>query len=218
MLKTRFSISLSHVETSMKNLILFIASGFIIFNAFNASSMSTGNEVFLNDKHEYEDKAVFLRFVEFTPAQIGSFYEGREFSKAAIEKLTAVCYVTVVVKNKTDDILWLDLAAWEFSLGGKIFTPLSRGYWQQQWDAIEMKKAHRATFGWTLMPQLRNLYPDEGVGGRIPIPMQSKPFSVTLNFPTGKNKQGKLKSLTINHLVCKQDVARSPGDDPVEPK
>lgn len=174
--------------------------------------MSTGNEIVLNDKHGYEDKDVFLRFVEFTPAQIGSFYEGREFSKAAIEKLTAVCYVTVIVKNKTDDILWLELDAWEFSQGEKIFPRLSRDYWQQQWDTIDLNKAHRATFGWTLMPQLRNLYPDEGVGGRIPIPVQLKPFSVTLNFPTGNNKQGKLKSFTINNLVCKQDVASNAGD------
>ncbi len=202
----------------MKNLILFIVSSFIILNAFNAHSMSTANEISLNDKHEYEDNDVFLRFIEFTPAQIGSFYEGREFSKAAIEKLTALCYVTVVVKNRTDDILWLDLDAWKFSQAGKIFTPLSRDYWQQQWDAIDMKKAHRATFGWTLMPQLRNLYPAEGVGGRIPIPMQSKPFSLTLNFPTGNNKQGKLKSLTIKNLVCKQDVASNPDDEIAVPK
>lgn len=202
----------------MKNLVLFIVFSFITVSAFNVRSMSTGNEISLNDKHEYEDKDVFLRFVEFTPAQIGSFYEGREFSKAAIEKLTAVCYVAVIVKNKTDDILWLDLDAWEFSQGEKIFIPLSRDYWQQQWDAIDLNKAHRATFGWTLMPQLRNLYPDEGVGGRISMPVQLKPFSVTLNFPTGNNKQGKLKSFTINNLVCKQDVARNAGDELAEPK
>lgn len=197
----------------MKNFILLIVSSFMIFISFNVRSMSSDNEILLNDKHEYEDKDVFFRVVEFTPAQIGSFYEGREFSRAAIEKLTEVCYVAVIVKNKTDDILWLDLDAWEFSQGGKIFPPLSRDYWQQQWDAIDLNKAHRATFGWTLMPQLRNLYPDEGVGGRISMPVQSKPFSVTLNFPTGNNKQGKLKSYTINNLVCKQGASSKPGDE-----
>lgn len=200
----------------MKNLVLFIIFSFIAVSSFDVRSMSSGNEIVLNDKHEYEDKDVFLRFVEFTPAQISSFYEGREFSKAAIEKLTSVCYVAVIVKNKTDDILWLDLDAWKFSQGGKIFSPLSRDYWQQQWDAIDLKQAHRATFGWTLMPQLRNLYPDEGVGGRISMPVQSKPFSVTLNFPTGDNKQGKLKSYTVNNLVCKQGVDSKLGDEPAE--
>ena len=202
----------------MKNLVLFIVFSFITFSAFNASSMSTGNEISLNDKHEYEDNDVFLRFVEFTPAQIASFYEGREFNKAAIEKLTAVCYVAVIVKNKTDDILWLDLAAWEFRQGKKSFPPLSRDYWQQQWDTIDLNKAHRATFGWTLMPPLRNLYPDEGVGGRISMPVQLKPFSVTLNFPKGDKKQGKLKSYTVNNLVCKQGADKSTADDFSVPK
>jgi len=156
----------------------------------------------------YEDQDVRMRFVQFTPQQIGAFYEGREFSKVAVEKLVKSCYVTVILKNKTSDILWLDLDQWEFSHNGKKFNRHTRAYWEKQWDDIKLKKAHRSTFNWTLMPAVRNLYPQEGVGGRIPIPMQSASFSLTLNFPTGKNKQGKVKSVKIENLNCKQNNSK----------
>jgi len=158
----------------------------------------------------YKDKDIFLRFIEFTPEQIAAFYHGREFSKKAINKLTQSCFVTVIIKNKTDDILWVDLDEWQFSQAGKQFNRQTRQYWQQQWDKVGLKKAHRATFGWTLMPTRRDLYPNEGVGGRIPIPMQDKPFSVTLNFPTAKNKKGKVKSIVMKNMICKSnDTATS---------
>lgn len=153
----------------------------------------------------YEDDDVYLRFIQLTPSQIGSFYEGREFNQAAVKKLMSSCYVTVIVKNKMNDFLWIDIAKWKFSLKGKKIIQQDRAYWEKQWDEINLKQAHRSTFSWTLMPAERNLYPDESVGGRIPIPMQTEPFTVVLNFPTGDNKRGKVKSVTIDNVICKQD-------------
>ncbi|VAW62204.1 hypothetical protein MNBD_GAMMA09-300 [hydrothermal vent metagenome] len=158
-----------------------------------------------DDKQVYTDKEVYLRFIQLTPRQIGSFYEGREFKKAAVDKLMAACYVTVIIKNKSEDFLWVDINQWEFLQKGKKIKQLDNAYWKKQWDEIKLKQAHRSTFGWTLMPAERNLYPQEDVGGRIPIPMQTEPFSVVLNFPTGENKQGKMKSVKIDNVICKQD-------------
>jgi hypothetical protein len=153
----------------------------------------------------YKDADVYLRFIQLTPGQIGSFYEGREFSKAAVEKLMASCYVTVIIKNRSNDYLWVDISKWEFIQNGKKIIQQDREYWNRQWDEINLKRAHRSTFSWTLMPAERNLYPLEDVGGRIPIPMQTKPFTVVLNFPTGENKQGKMKTVKIDNVICKQD-------------
>ena len=162
-----------------------------------------------DEKLFYEDKDVRLRFVQFTPQQIGSFYEGREFNKAAVERLMAACFVTVIIENKSKGILWLDLDDWAFSQDGRKFERLTRSYWQAQWQEVGLKQAHRSTFGWTLMPAVRNLYPDESVGGRIPIPMQSRPFVLTLNFPTGDNRQGKVKSVTMDNMLCTQEQSKS---------
>ena len=166
---------------------------------FSASAATT------DDKLVYSDADVYLRFIQLTPRQIGSFYEGREFKKAAVDKLMNSCYVTVIIKNTSKDFLWIDIKKWKFSLNGKKIKQQDSAYWKKQWDEINLKQAHRSTFGWTLMPAERNLYPQEGVGGRIPIPMQTKPFTVVLNFPTGENKQGKIKSVKIDNVICKQD-------------
>ncbi|WP_198265141.1 hypothetical protein [sulfur-oxidizing endosymbiont of Gigantopelta aegis] len=156
-------------------------------------------------KYDYQDDALYLRFIQLTPLQIGSFYEGREFSKGAVDKLMASCYVTVIIKNRSNDFLWVDIAKWNFTRQGKVIKQQDRQYWDQQWDEINLKQAHRSTFNWTLMPAVRDLYPQESVGGRIPIPMQSEPFTVELNFPTGENKQGKMKTVVMDNVICKQD-------------
>jgi len=182
----------------MKNIIsilLVLVSSAYHFNCYAAKDKNL----------VYQDDEVYLRFIQLTPNQIGSFYEGREFSKDAVSLLMASCYVTIIIDNKSDDFLWIDIAKWKFIQNGKNIVQQDRKYWNKQWDKINLKQAHRSTFSWTLMPAERNLYPDEGVGGRIPIPMQSKPFTVVLNFPTGENKQGKMKTVKIDNVVCKQD-------------
>ncbi|VAW57715.1 hypothetical protein MNBD_GAMMA07-2595 [hydrothermal vent metagenome] len=186
---------------------LFSILKFSVITSFvlGFSANSAGIKPLVDENRAYEDKDVMLRFVQFTPQQIGSFYEGRGFNKQAVNKLMASCYVTVIVKNKTNNILWVDLDRWEFIQQGQSFYRQSRAYWEQQWEKINLKQAHRSTFGWTLMPDVRNLYPNEGVGGRIPIPMQTQSFTLTLNFPTGDNQQGKVKSITMKNLYCKQD-------------
>ena len=165
-------------------------------------------DVQTQEKMIYTDDDVYLRFIQLTPQQIGSFYEGREFTKAAVDKLTASCYVTVIIKNRSNDFLWVDIAKWEFSQNGRKIIQQDRAYWNKQWDEINLKQAHRSTFNWTLMPAERNLYPQEDVGGRIPIPMQSKPFTVVLNFPTGENKQGKIKTVKMQNVICKLDDSK----------
>jgi len=158
-----------------------------------------------DEQKTYQDEDVSLRFVQLGPEQIGSFYEGREFKKSAVDKLMSACYVTVIINNLSDDYLWVDTARWEFIQKGKKIPQLDRSYWNKQWDEISLKQAHRSTFNWTLMPAERNLYPQENVGGRVPIQMQSEPFTVVFNFPTGKNKQGKIKTVRVDNVVCKQN-------------
>jgi len=157
-------------------------------------------------KNTYEDEDIYLRSVYRSPEQLAAFYEGREFPKAAIKRIIQSCYVTIILKNKTDDILWLELDNWIFEQKSKIIQRYNRTYWNQQWDEVKLQQSHRSTFGWTLMPEIRDLRPGEGVGGSVPIPMQTENFSLTLNFATGKDKKGKLKSVKLPKIHCKQDI------------
>jgi len=155
---------------------------------------------------KYEDEQIMFRIVERTPENISAFYQGREFKKTAIDEISNTCYVTVIVKNKTQTTLWLELDNWQFSRNGKPIKRIKRDYWKKRWDAIGLNQAHRSTFGWTLMPESRDLRPDEGVGGSIVIPKQSKPFTVIANFHTKPDKSGPIKIVTTHGAKCVEDI------------
>ena len=159
---------------------------------------------------KYEDSEIMFRIIGRTPENISAFYQGREFSQKAINEILNTCYVTVIVKNKTQTTLWLELDNWKFSRDGKTIKRIKRDYWKKRWDTIDLNQAHRSTFGWTLMPESRDLRADEGVGGSIVIPMQSSPFTVIANFHTRPDKSGPVKTVKINGAKCVEDIELTP--------
>ncbi|MFV2056870.1 MAG: hypothetical protein ACC707_10400, partial [Thiohalomonadales bacterium] len=140
-----------------------------------------------------------------SPSQIAAFYEGREFSKAAIEETRNYCFPAVIVINKTADTMWLIIDDWRFSSNGHPIKRIKRDYWKQRWKKIGLSMAHQSTFGWTLMPEVRDLQIDEGVGGSIPIEMQAEPYTINARLRTGQSKQGPMISVIINNVTCPKD-------------
>lgn len=182
---------------------LSITIFFVFASLFTTASFAaTANEY----RPKYEDNDIMFRIVGRTPENISAFYQGREFSKQAIDEILNTCYVTVIIKNKTQNTLWLELDNWQFSRNDKPIKRIKRDYWKKRWNTINLKQAHRSTFGWTLMPDSRDLRPDEGVGGSIVIPTQSKPFTITANFHTKPDKSGPIKTVTINGAKCVEDI------------
>ena len=160
------------------------------------------------NKNVYQDEDIYLRFIYRSAEQVAAFYEGREFPKAAIERAVQTCYVTVILKNKSDDILWFELDNWLFHKNGKTIQRYKQAYWNKQWDEMKLKQAYRSTFSWTLFPETRDAQPGESVSGNITIPMQTHPFSLTLNFARGENKKGKMKTVKLNDIYCKDAVQK----------
>jgi hypothetical protein len=79
---------------------------------------------------------------------------------------------------------------------------ITRDYWSGKWREARLPQAQQSTFGWTLMPEVRDLRLDEGVGGSVVIPMQSQPFTMTANFHTGLDKKGKIKTIVFEGIQC----------------
>ncbi len=150
----------------------------------------------------YEDAQVKVRVVMRTPDQLTAFYLGRGFNQAAIDQILETCFVTPIIHNKTLDVLWLELDEWQFSQGDKLIPRIKRDYWPTRWREAGLPQAHQSTFGWTLMPEVRDLRLDEGVGGSVVIPMQTQPFKLTMRFHTGMDKQGPVKTLLFEDLTC----------------
>jgi hypothetical protein len=151
---------------------------------------------------KYDDGEVFMRLVIRSKDQLTAFYAGRGFSKPAIAEILKTCFITPIVKNKTLDTLWIEPDTWRFSLNGKPIERIRRDYWTKVWDKIVLSLAHQSTFGWTLLPETRNLQLDESAGGSIAIPMQTQPFTLVAHFNTGPDKKGAQKIITFKGVSC----------------
>lgn len=150
----------------------------------------------------YEDAQVKVRVVMRTPDQLTAFYLGRGFNRAAIDKILETCFITPIIHNKALDVLWLELDEWQFSQGDKVIARIGRDYWPEKWREAGLSQAHQSTFGWTLMPEVRDLRVDEGVGGSVVIPRQTGPFRLTMKFHTGADKRGPVKTVVFEDLKC----------------
>ena len=62
--------------------------------------------------------------------------------------------------------------------------------------------ANRATFGWTQLPEVRDLRPSEPVGGNVALLPPPGRFRLEARFATGVHKQGKEIVVILDDLSC----------------
>lgn len=130
-------------------------------------------------------------------AEMAAFYEGRQFSQKLINSLKDVCFFTIIVKNKSKDILWLEPETWPVSLAsGKKLKLLGQQYWRKRWQAMGIAKSSQSTFRWTLLPESRDLRSDESVGGNYILPVTLEKIKVTPVFRVGAKGQSTMKLKT----------------------
>jgi len=151
---------------------------------------------------KYNDGEVFMRLVIRSKDQLTAFYSGRGFPKPAIAEILKTCFITPIVKNKALETLWIEPDTWRFLINGKPIDRIKRDYWAKVWHKVGLSLAHQSTFGWTLLPETRNLQLDESAGGSIAIPRQTKPFTLVARFNTGPDKKGEPKIITFKNVSC----------------
>lgn len=150
-----------------------------------------------------------VRVMPRTPEQVAAFYEARGFPQAAIDALRGVCFLTVGVRNKSDTVIWLELKNWRVASGASTVKRLDRAYWHERWEQLDVPRASRSTFGWTLLPEERDLQPHEPVGGNLTLASTEQRFTVEALFVTGADKRGDPIVLRFNNMRCASDE-RSP--------
>ena len=148
-----------------------------------------------------ENKILRIKLIPLSAEQMLAFYEGRGFPVNARQAIAEVCFMTVIIYNKTNQRLWLDLDLWNFQADAQI-RRLDRVYWAQQWKKIMLPQANRSTFGWTLLPEERDLYPDEGVGGNITLTRMQAEFTLNATFIAGENRKGGKYEIKVERLKC----------------
>jgi hypothetical protein len=145
-----------------------------------------------------------LNFRLFTRGQedMAAFYEGRQFSFKLINALKEVCFFTVIVKNKSSDVIWLEPDSWPVQLAsGKNTHQLDQVFWRKRWQELKIKQSSQSTFRWTLLPDSRDLRPDEGVGGNYILPFTNEKIKLTPVFRMGAEGKTSLR-LPTQTLQC----------------
>jgi len=137
---------------------------------------------------------------------MASFYEARGFSREMIAVLNKTCYITVGITNKSDDILWLDLAQWRFADSDGAITRLDRDYWRTRWNDMQIPLAHQSTFRWTLLPERLDFRPQEREGGNIIVPRHARPMHISATFQRGEDRSGKPVEVRFDNVRCAEDA------------
>jgi hypothetical protein len=147
-----------------------------------------------------------VRAVPRSPGQFTGFYLARHLPANAVAELAKFCLVTVSVRNHSKDVVWLEPARWRFTtVDGKAVERRDRAYWNSRWEELNVPLGAREAFGWSQLPESRDLQPGEPVGGNVVIVPPAGPFRLELRFATGADRNGPERVLRSDPLRCLRD-------------
>ncbi len=153
-------------------------------------------------KYQLDNKQLKISIVPRTAEQIGAFYEGRGFSKKMINILKQQCFLTVIIKNKSKNIIWHNLSNWRFESNNTDIMRYDRSYWKNKWQKMQIPQAHQSTFRWTLLPETLDFRSNEAEGGNIILAYTRTPISLTAVFKTKVDSAEKPVNVKINNIRC----------------
>ena len=138
-----------------------------------------------------------------TPEQLTAFYTARGLPANAVDEIARHCFLTVIMRNRREDVVWLIPARWRFvDADGRALKRITRPQWQQAWQRLKVPAAARNTFGWTQIPERRDLQPDEPVGGNMALAMPQAAFTLFAEFPLGTADAKRTLRVQVPNLRC----------------
>lgn len=154
-------------------------------------------------KGNYQGQGIEMSVSVRNAEQLRAFYGARGLPAEAVTEITRHCFITVGIYNGRKDILWMEPENWRvIDMDGKDIPRVSRQAWEEKWEKLKVPDASRATFGWTLLPESRDLQPDEPVGGNFVIVATQGSFTLQTSFATGKDKKGRPVKVSFSGLRC----------------
>lgn len=148
----------------------------------------------------FESSQLSLQLIPRSTEQMAAFFEAREFPARMIQRLSDYCFFTVIIENKMNKQLRLDLSAWVFLTGQQSVSRIPRSKWPPVWKQLHIPQASQATFRWTLLPETLDFYANESEGGNIILQKTNRPFTLRAKFNIGKNDDPLIA--TVNHFHC----------------
>jgi hypothetical protein len=170
----------------------------LFFILFAATSLAAENP-------GYQSDMLTVRLAPRTPQQIAAFYIARGFTEKMVNILRQQCFITISIKNTSQQIIWLDLSNWKFRNSDGEIRRLDRNYWFDEWRDMKIPLAHQSTFRWTLLPEQLDFRPGEREGGNIILPRDNQAISIQARFATGADKSGTPVIMKLDNIRCAED-------------
>jgi len=155
----------------------------------------------------FENDVIKLRLRPRTTQQMAAFFEARGFPQAMRQRLAKYCFMTVVMKNKSTDVVWLELDNWRFQSAHGSVERIPRSHWPPLWQQMHIPLAAQSTFRWTLLPERLDFQPQEGEGGNILLVPIKATFALRARFAVGKDKRTAF-NIHVSNLRCASDPER----------
>lgn len=169
-------------------------------NAVDDIAMAPG------ERREVHEQGLTVSLTPRTPDQLYAFYLARGFPDNSLREITRRCFLTVGLRNERNDIVWLEPGQWQFiDSHGHKHARIARSQWNALWGRLGLAPAQRATFGWTQLPEQRDLQPGERAGGNVSIAPLGSMFTLETRFATGADKRGPLLRVRFDKLSCPTD-------------
>lgn len=151
-----------------------------------------------------------------TREQLIAFYTARGLPANAVDEIARHCFLTVGIRNRRQDVVWLIPARWRFvdDASGRTLARITRPQWQQTWQRLAVPAAARNTFGWTQLPERRDLQPDEPVGGNVALKMPAGAFSLIAEFPLGSADAKRSLRVRVPNLRCGEEETSAAAEPP----
>jgi hypothetical protein len=178
----------------------------IIFRIYLMAALGVGlllgvaNAAEKNTSLGFENAQLRLQLFPRSTEQMAGFFEARGFPENMIETLSAYCFFTVIIENKTDGKLWFDLREWNFSSRQKPIARMPRSKWPPMWKELNVPMSAQSTFRWTLLPESLDFYAGESEGGNIILQKTATKFSLLARFAIGKDKRALLAN--VDDMQC----------------
>ena len=101
-------------------------------------------------------------------------------------------------------MVWLERSGFRFRSRdrGDAWTAQPLDYWLAQWKQINVPASARAAFRWPQLPEMRDLQPNEPVGGNLSFARRTGDFDLEIHLATGKDRQGTPLMAHFSGLSC----------------
>lgn len=153
--------------------------------------------------YRFDSPELQIRLTPRTSQQMAAFYEARGFSRPMLDRIREYCFITVYVKNKSQDIIWLDLKQWQFNHNNTPLQRIDRYRFKQFWLDMAIPLAHQSTFRWTLLPEQLDFRPNEREGGNIALSRVNGPITLQARFDTLANRAGQSINIKLDNIICR---------------